>query len=368
MENLHKNKQHRNGEKVNLLYGLSPMGSRNLPLSTLKGLPPMEHCALNKGEFITVSERNDMCVTARGKVFSDDDPDSIISGYDYYYEMVDYEEGEIELTTETENTLPAPRSRKSIGVGEVVKITANVGVNWKVDTKLVSIVKRTAKELTIQARDKAGICTIDASYKKKRKTFKNSVKFSIVEPKGVRYSQARYEDFGISNKTGLMLYHPQNGYLGLVGLNIQLLPKSVNFNKVLIAEENTRSVNTGIWVGQEHCHCGECSTSSCGVFHVTDKNNQVNMVAGYDRAGGGDNDPNLNVGNGGSIKNIIPIKWSMDKSKDWKTVCEVTQNVVLSANGNLTLSKGNYTRTFAKSDNYPDDTFIKNKHTFIVKN
>lgn len=365
MNNSNNHKKHRNNDKVISLFALAPSGSRQLPLSTLKGLAPMDHCALEKGEFVTISENNDMCVTARGKFFADDDPDSIISGYNYYYEMVNYEDGEIELISETENTLPAPRSRKNIGVGEVVTIKSNVGVKWHIDNKLVSITKRRAKELCIQAGDKGGICTITASYKRKGKTITNNIRFTIVEPKRLRYSLAKYQDYKPLKGKGSMLYHSKGAYVGLVGLRTQLLPTSVNFNKVLVRELNCASVNTGYFKNASkgpNCHIhipGDTQCTGKGEeIHFDSIGNAINIANAFDIVGGGDDDPKADIGNGGSMKSIIPLEWRLDKSDNWKNMGSVTQNVVLWANGNITISKNNFSRTFSKSDDYPDRTFV----------
>ncbi|NUE66909.1 hypothetical protein [Snodgrassella sp. ESL0253] len=365
MDNSNKHKLHRNNDKVISLYALSSLSCRQLPLSTLKGLRPMEHCALNKGEFITVSEEFDRCVTARGKVFSDDDPDSIIAGYDYNYEMVAYEDGEIELTSETKNTFPAPRSRRNIGVGEVVTIKSNVGVTWRIDSKLVSIIKREAKELCIRARDKGGICTITASYKRKGKTIKNSITFTIVEPKMLRYSLAKYQDYKPLEGKGSMLYHSKGTYEGLVGLRIQLLPISVNFSNVLVRELNCASVNTGYFKDASkgpNCHIHIPGDTQCtgNGEEVNFKaiGNTINIANTFDIVGGGDNDPKADIGNGGSMKLTIPLEWRLDKSANWKSMGSVKQDIVLWANGNITISKGNFNRTFTKNDDYPDRSFV----------
>jgi hypothetical protein len=366
MDNSNKEKLHRNNDKVVSLFALSSLGCRQLPLSTLKGLPPMEHCALHKGEFITLSERTDRCVTARGKVFSDDDPDSIIAGYDYDYEMVGSEDGKIELTSVTENTFPAPRSRRNIGVGEVVTIESNVGVKWDIDNKkLVSIVKHRTKELCIRAKDKGGICTITASYKHKGKIIKNSIKFIIVEPKMLRYSLAKYQDYKPLEGKGAMLYHSKGTYEGLVGLRIQLLPISVNFSNVLVRELNCASVNTGYFkdvIKGPNCHIHipgdtQCTGNGNEVnFKAID--NTINIANTFDIVGGGDNDPKADIGDGGSMKLTIPLEWRLDKSDNWKSMGSVMQNIVLWANGNITISKGNFSRTFTKNDDYPDRTFV----------
>jgi hypothetical protein len=368
MDNSNDRKKHRNNDKVVSLYALSVSGNRNLPLSTLKGLDPMTHCALEKGEFVTVSESTDRCVTARGKVFSDDDPDSIIAGYDYNYEMVGSEDGEIELTSETKNILPAPRSRKNIGVGEVVTIESNVGVKWHIDNKLVSIIKRKAKELCIKAGDKGGICTITASYKRKGKTITKNIKFSIAEPQSLRYSLGDYQDYNFPNKKGSMLYHPKDTYLGIVGLKIQLLPTSVNFSEVLVREVNCASVNTGYFkdiIKGVICHIGPPTNNQCSGFGEASKfnvkNNKVNIANTFDTVGGGEDSPVANIGDGGAMKLTIPLEWSLVNSDNWKSMGNVKQDLVLSANGNITVSKGNFSRTFYRGNDYPDPTFVNHK-------
>lgn len=212
MENRKNPKKHRKNNEVISLIALSPSGGRYLPLSELNDLEPMEHCEFNKGEFITVSDSNDMCITARGKVFADDPPDAIMAGFDYYYEMVDYEEDDIQFTSETEAILPSPRSRSNIGVGEIVKINANVAVKWLIKSKLVSIIKKESKELWIAAGDKGGVCTVNASYKKKGKTIQANIRFIIAEPKSLQFQLAEYQNYAEFNGefSGQMIYHPQN--------------------------------------------------------------------------------------------------------------------------------------------------------------
>ncbi|PIT16770.1 hypothetical protein [Snodgrassella alvi] len=54
--------------------------------------------------------------------------------------------------------------------------------------------------------------------------------------------------------------------------------------------------------------------------------------------GGGDNDPKADIGNGGSMKLTIPLEWRLDKSANWKSMGSVKQDIVLWANGNITIS------------------------------
>ncbi|MDF7675487.1 hypothetical protein PT286_01880 [Neisseriaceae bacterium ESL0693] len=367
-----KPKQHRKDNQVIRLYGLSPSGSRYLPLSELGGMEPMDHCSANKGEFITVSEDNDMCVINRGAVFAGDDPDSILSGFDYYYAMTDYVEGEIQLTSETEAMLPTPRSRTNIGVGEVVRIYADKAVTWQLNNKLASIVRQDSKELWIAASDQGGTCTVNAFYTEKDKTFRSSIKFMIVEPKGLQFSMGKYQDYPELERpddSNPLIYHPKNGYNGAVGLSMKLLPKSVNFSKVQIREINCASRDTGYFaMNQIHCHIqghpitnGQC-TGAGEKLKFQDIGNNTNISIGYDTVGGGDNDPNVDIGQGGSMIVDIPIEWSLVKPEGtpekWKSLGTVHQEVILQSNGDIQVSKGNFRYTLKKGEHYPDNHFM----------
>lgn len=234
--------------KLKYIIRLAPIGGSPIPLSTLGNLTPAQHCAENKGEFSSPSLDSDLCVTARGKVFSDDPPNSIISGFTYHYNVVE----DIELTPETDAMLPTP-NRTSIGVGEGITIHSNVPVLWEINSSLIapSSVQSTSysQSIHLTALNKAGSVTIFA----KNDDGQNSISLTIVEPTGVKYSLKKYP-----NSFKQMIFHPKNGFVFVVGLEIAVLPDTVNFENIMIRELDSAANTSGIFDdGKVHCHLKE---------------------------------------------------------------------------------------------------------------
>lgn len=267
----------------------------------------------------------------------------------------------IKLTSETVLTLPANRKRKAIGVGESVIITSNIDVDWQVSNNLIIIDSSDSRQLEITALDNAGIVTITAQNKNNTKQTANMV-FSIVQPTDVSYSQQFYP-----NTKEPMLYHPKNGYEGGVGIKITLLPTTVNFGNLNFGEVDSAGVMSGVFDdGKIHCHSkrpadanGQCT------FHtdvpVAEQLNKHNIAGTYDAVGGGEDDPKVisNLPAISSMKLEITLRWRLRSSnKWWHMPNKVKQSLTLFKNGNIKITKGNFSKIFQKTDDFPNNRFV----------
>lgn len=274
----------------------------------------------------------------------------------------------IKLTSKTTATLPEPRTRTTIGVGEFVTITTNIPVNWRIDDEqLARITKQDSQTIEIQANDKAGKCSITATGKTSGKT--GSITFTILEPQSIEYRLGRYEDYpnvhGLRKEKGMLIYHLKNGNEAYVGLCMKLLPTSVNFSNVLLHELNCASVNTGCFdTGKVMCHINTLPpvNNKCegkgGDYDFHTLGNEHNICIGFDRVGGGDNDLDADIGQGGTMDLDIPLQWSIKTLNNWKDMGTVHQRITLDSNHIMVVSKGNFHHILNKNDNYPDNSFL----------
>ena len=342
--------------KLSAIYGgRASAGRDTLPLSILNGMTPRQHCEKliaergGKGHFKTVSESEDACMLYSCNFYG-----NCFEGaeYSYYYET--YEK--IELTSETVFVLPANRNRTKIGVGESVVIKSNVPVEWEISKKLVSIDIQDDRKLQISALDKAGSVTIIA----KTNNDKAAVTFSIIEPKGVSYSQQVY-----MNSSEPMIYHPKNSCVAVVGLRVTLLPTTVNFGNLLFQEVDVASIDSGIFNdGKLHCHNGAPINGKCGTHTISPINtfNELhNLIGTYDVVGGGEDDPSKikNLPASSAMHLDIPVRWKLSSSNAWKTMStKVKQSILLLKNGTMTIRKGNFSKVFKRGDSFEKNDFL----------
>ena len=214
--------------KLKRLFQDSPMGGFQIPLSTLKGLTPEEHCSINKGEFSSPSVGVDRCITARGKVFANDNPNTPRAGFSYYYEVL---KG-IELTPKTDAVLPT-RDRIIIGVGEGITINSNVPVLWEVESSLITpnIIKTNeySSSIHLTALDRAGAFSVKA----KNDYDEKEIEITIITPVSLQFEIVKK----IHTKDVL-----DSGFTA----NIYVLPLTVNFSAITVYELESYAIADGL--------------------------------------------------------------------------------------------------------------------------
>ncbi|XXQ68037.1 hypothetical protein ACKLNO_10580 [Neisseriaceae bacterium B1] len=349
--------------KLSAIYGgRASAGRYTLPLSILNGMTPKQHCEKlvvergGQGHFKTISESEDACMLYSCNFYGD-----CFEGAEYSYHYEVYEK--VELTSETVFTLPANRTRTTIGVGESVIITSNIPVEWEISKGLVTINLQESQKVQITALDKAGSVTITA----KTKYDKATMVFSIIVPSNISYSQQYYW-----MTTEPMMYHPKDGYQVVVGLRAILQPTTVNFGNLVIQEVDLPSINTGIFDdGKVYCHINEAQNGKCVVntdFKAVGTMAGIyNLIGTHDQVGGGENDPKkvVNLPASSTMNLEIPIRWKLANSNAIKTMPKkVTQTITLLKNGTITIRKGNFTQTFKKVDSYENNRFMQKGFNF----
>lgn len=349
--------------KLNAIYGgRASAGRDTLPLSILNGMTPKQHCEKlvsergGKGYFTTISESEDACMLYSCNYYG-----NCFTGVEYSYHYDVYEK--IELTSETVFTLPKNRQRKVIGVGESVVITSNIPVSWEISRGLVIIDLQDNQKLIITALNKAGSVTITA----KTDYDRVSIVFSIIEPSDISYSQQYYW-----MTTEPMQYHPKNGYQAVVGLRAILQPMTVNFGNLSVQEVDVQSVNTGIFNdGKVYCHNAVARKGKCVVnkkfIDVSTMAGIYNLIGTHDVVGGGEDNPKKieNLPASSTMNLDIPIKWKVVGSSSVKTMPKkIKQSVILLKNGTITVRKGNFSKTFKKTDSFENNRFFSKGFNF----
>ena len=360
--------------KLHSIYGgSSAAGRERIPLSALNGMTPKQHCeklvseasknSSLKGYFKEESIHEDVCMLPHANYFGGD---YLAAVYSYYYDT--YEK--IELSSETDFKWPANTKRTTIGVGEGITISSNVAVKWEINSPLVKINRQHSHSIHISALDKAGVIVIKARHNYDEKT----MILKVVIPNKIEYSLGKYIRNG---KTIPMIFHKKGGYELVVGLKMVVHPKNVNFGNISIRELDSPSVDSGIFnTGEVHCHIGgtQPAGSQCnGSSEAAQVADTENLLLAYDIVGGGENNPNK-VKTLPSISAMhinIQKQWILGAPNDktpqenWKNFSPIKQSIILYSNGNITISKGNYSFSVTKNSSFEEDLFMKQKVNII---
>ena len=150
------------------------------------------------------------------------------------------------ITTETFASSPADRTRRRIGVGEEVILTANTPCTWQVSGGNGSLSPATGTHdmVVYSAGDQEGTVTITASHS----PCTASVSLTVVAP--THWSMQRIAGTHLQHQHGCA----DTGWLGEVFIS----PNDVNFYRVEIRERDSQAVVQGVYVGtiQDHAWHG----------------------------------------------------------------------------------------------------------------
>jgi hypothetical protein len=259
------------------------------------------------------------------------------------------DKGPDKLTTETVITIPTDRSRRRIGVGEVVTLRCSSPVSgWDISPKGKGKVQTSgSNSAVLTAFDKAGNVTVIAT----TSNGKNSAQFTIVEPSA----------FVMNRVAGTDLIHhngaPDCGWLGRPYLH----PVDVNFAAVSIRERDSQAVGsgpykalTGKWHGRYNPSDPKNGTSQwfridASEYSVTDGSTLSPSVTDTIFAG---------IGDGAGIKPpftqcilSMPIvwEWTIDRSKV-HSFPKNEQKHEIFVDGKCTTSKASHKETTLYSD------------------
>lgn len=267
-----------------------------------------------------------------------------------------------EIVLSTKTKLPKPsETRKVIGVGEEITVFSNTPVSWEISSDLVRIVNQSRQSVTFVALDKAGSVSVTA----KNEEYQKTVSIRIVQPTSIKYIQAY-------RGSQPRIHHPKNGYQLGVGLWAVVQPETANFHNIVLREIDSAATNTGIFNdGQTHCHIAgkqEPNTPCKGVsqiLRISDGKEILNacIPADFDIAGGGENDANKikQLPARSTATFIIPLQWKLasDSTAQWHDFPKpVKQTLVLLKNGNITVTKGNFSKTMTLADDFNDETVL----------
>jgi hypothetical protein len=160
------------------------------------------------------------------------------------------------ITSQTVVTVPADRTRTTVGVGEEVNLTcSDGGVNWTVSgagelngTSGASVVfraGRTAGSATVTATGASCTC---------------SITFTVIAPSAV--FMGRYPGTPLKHTHG----RPDCGFLG----QLFLRPDTVSFKNLEVRERNSRSVANGFYQPFNNCTHHPASQTESAWFTMND--------------------------------------------------------------------------------------------------
>lgn len=290
----------------------------------------------------------------------------------YYKAFRKPESPKLELTSQTVFALPANRDRTTISVGESVVINANIPVKWQLQG-VGNIDAYSQTSLRFTAFDNAGSVTITATAVYENKQYTKNLTFTVIEPDGIQYEQG----FHIANPDKPLLYHPAGGISAVVGLWLRVLPLSVNFGNLELKEEDSAGMDTGLLGegGPVRCHinqapvAGLCPADTAQpyipVVNRGDKHNFLganawDTVGFYAPVAYHQVAKNLHPTNVNSFD--ITVRWRLRGAASYKIFPQkVSQVFILYKNGNISVSKGNFQRSFNLNDSFEDGSFITKK-------
>jgi hypothetical protein len=227
------------------------------------------------------------------------------------------------IISETSATVPANRARLTIGVGETVKLTFNLGTaTWATSKGKLSATN--AINIIFTAPDRVSKVTITASGSKHTA----SIIFNVIEPSGVTMARA----------PGTGIWHVRN--IPSVGMKTSayITPATVSFENIDISEGDAVGTVTGYFVGTSldgihHAGHGAGIWATIGTV-VAGKGSQLD---GIDNPASG----HCNFGlpySAGSFD--WPIPWSFrvgtGAAKKFATVHHL---MTINASGDMTISK-----------------------------
>ncbi len=235
--------------------------------------------------------------------------------------------GHLVVTSRTVVTAPADRTRKDIGVGEMVKLqitNATGGIDWSITGSStlsatsglsVNLTAHWEKEsITVTATDKGCGCTID-------------IKFEVIEPAGV-----------VMSRTG-GIWHAHN--IPSVGIrtDIYISPDTVSFENIEISEDDCAGIVTGYFTGTPLDgvqHAGHGAGTWVGVGSCVA--GKGSTVGGQDTAQSGYCNFGVPYANG-TFDWPIPWLYRVSGDANEKGFTVVHQQFTIDASGDMSVSK-----------------------------
>jgi Bacterial TSP3 repeat len=146
-----------------------------------------------------------------------------------------------DLTSKTDATVPADRSRLLLGVGERLEVKLSLRnivsefgpVTWSVAGGNTWLVPSTARFITMIAGDEAHEATVTAEVAGKRL----SLKFNVMIPTGIK--MARWPDTSLFHMFGI----PSCG----MQVSVEFLPRTVSFTGILLREGGGNAIADGFY-------------------------------------------------------------------------------------------------------------------------
>lgn len=235
----------------------------------------------------------------------------------------------VTLTSQTDQTNPAPRTRTKLGVGERVVLTVTGGAgNWQVSGGKISAKIGTTVTLTAPQRPGTAKVTVDVG------GTKATLAFTVIAPNSVSMVMVGNNHENNSFPNAGMTLQP---YFG---------PDDVNFSNVTFTEDDVGAKATGYWdefngIG----HSPNPSPLGCSNTVVTGRGTRVNATDGV-QSGWIPKNPPLTDWSGGLT---FDIPWHWQCGSGAGLIARVLHRVVTDAAGTTTISKGGATFTAALS-------------------
>lgn len=236
------------------------------------------------------------------------------------------------LKTETVATVPSDRNRRTVGVGEEVRVSflpnLNDGVAWGVSGGSLRFM---AGSVMFNADSKASTANVIASCD----DIFCSVSFTVIEPSGVVIERAAQKTWHIKGTASA-------GFLG----QPYLRPTNVSFSNVEIREQTVRGIGSGFYENRDDEIHPIGNWIALGEGSV-DKPNKVN---GIDRIRSSAKEPPFSSG---SFIWAIPWEYRVSNGEE-ETFDTVAHMEVADANGRVVISKGGATAYADANDSTSD--------------
>jgi hypothetical protein len=160
------------------------------------------------------------------------------------------------ITSQTAVSVPADRTRTTIGVGEDVYLTCSeAGVNWTV-TGEAALSGTSGASVTLRAGRNAGSVTATAT----GATCQCSITFTVIAPSAVFMGRAPGTPYKHT------LGRPDCGFLG----QLFLKPDSVSFINCEVREKNSHCVADGFYLPFNNCTHQPATQNESGWFTMQD--------------------------------------------------------------------------------------------------
>lgn len=243
--------------------------------------------------------------------------------------------GSANITSETVATVPADRTRTTVGVGERVRLTYSLGsATWtKTGGRLSSTSGATT---TFTAPSRAATVTITA---KDGNACTATIDFTVIEPSGV----------SMRRKSGTGVWHANNIPSVGMKLDIYITPDTVSFENIEIMESDCVGAVTGYFVGTtldgiHHAGHGAGTWVTVGTVRA----GRGSKVDGTDTAQSG----HCNFGQpyaDGTFDWPIPWNFRVNGGSE-KRFATVHQRFIIDAAGAMTVRKGGARANAALAD------------------